>query len=124
MDKKDRDRLVEIVQLKIKFGAMKKKRSFTVEQKMQILREADENGMLATCRKYEIAQSLYYRWKSQFDLKGIDGLSGQYYRVDPRVRELEKENERLKKIIARQALEIEVKSELLKKTQILKKRNG
>lgn len=124
MDKKDRDRLVEIVQLKIKFGAMKKKRSFTVEQKMHILREADESGMLATCRKYEIAQSLYYRWKSQFDLKGIDGLQGQYYRVDPRVRELEKENERLKKIIARQALEIEVKSELLKKTQLLKKRNG
>lgn len=38
---------------------MKKERSFTVEQKVQILREADENGMLATCRKYEIAQSLY-----------------------------------------------------------------
>jgi len=69
--------------------------------------------MLATCRKYEIAQSLYYRWKIQFDLKGIDGLSGQYYQVDPRVRELEKENDRLKKIIARQAPEIEVKTELL-----------
>lgn len=100
---------------------MKKKRIFSVEQKMQILREAEEHGMLATCRKYEIAQSLYYRWKSQFDQKGIDGLQGQYYRVDPRVRELEKENERLKKIIARQALELEVKSELLKKTQQLKR---
>ena len=28
---------------------MKKKRVFTVEQKMQILREAEEHGMLATC---------------------------------------------------------------------------
>ena len=96
---------------------MKKKRVFSVEQKMQVLREVEENGMMVTCRKYEIAQSLYYQWKNKFDRQGIDGLQGQYYRVDPHVRELEKENERLKKIIARQALELEVKGELLKKTQ-------
>jgi F0F1-type ATP synthase delta subunit len=35
--------------------------------------------------------------------------------VDQEVRALVEENERLKRIIARQALEIEVKSELLKK---------
>jgi transposase-like protein len=103
---------------------MKKKRVFSVEQKMQILREADEDGMLATCRKYEIAQSLYYRWKHRFDRMGIDGLQGQYYRVDPAIRELEKENDRLKKIIARQALELEIKSELLKKTLQQKKRSN
>ena len=91
---------------------MKKKRVFTPEQKMEVLREAEQNGMVATCRKYDIAQSLYYQWKRKFDQHGIDGLQGQYYRVDPQVRELEKENERLKKIIARQALELEVKSEL------------
>ena len=100
---------------------MKKKRVFTVEQKMQTLREAEEQGMLATCCKHDIAQSLFYRWKDQFNNRGIDGLQSQHYRVDPGVRELEKENARLKKIIARQALELEVKSELLKKTQLLKK---
>lgn len=41
---------------------------------------------------------------------------------DPEVRALEEENERLKRIIARQALEIEVKSELLKKTPIQPKK--
>jgi transposase-like protein len=100
---------------------MKKKRTFTVEQKMHILREAEENGMLATCKAHDIAQSLFYRWKDQFNTKGVDGLQPQHYRVDPQVRELEKENERLKKIIARQVLELEVKGELLKKTQLLKK---
>ena len=35
--------------------------------------------------------------------------------MDPKVRELEEENLRLKKIIAKQALEIEVKDELIKK---------
>lgn len=100
---------------------MKKKRVFPVEQKMQILREAEENGMLATCRKHDIAQSLFYRWRDQFNSRGIDGLQPQHYRVNPAVRDLEKENARLKKIIAQQALELEVKSELLKKTQLLKK---
>jgi transposase-like protein len=100
---------------------MKKKRSFKVEEKVQILREAEEHGMLATCRKYDIAQSLFYRWKNRFDKYGIDGLHPQYYRVDPKLRELEKENERLKKIIAKQALELEVKTELLKKTELHRK---
>ena len=101
---------------------MPKRRSFSAEQKMQILREAESEGMLNTCRKYEIAQSLFYRWKHQFDQRGIDGIQPQYHRVDPEVRALEKENERLKKIIAKQALELEVKSELLKKNEQITRR--
>jgi len=88
---------------------------------MQILREAETEGMLATCRKHEIAQSLFYRWKHAFEQKGIDGLQGQYYRVDPELRALQEENEKLKKIIGKQALELEVKNELLKKTEQLKR---
>jgi len=98
---------------------MSKRRSFTVAQKMQILREAESEGMLATCRKHELSQSLFYRWKHQFDQKGIDGIQPQYHRIDPEVRTLEKENERLRRIIAKQALELEVKGELLKKTEQL-----
>lgn len=49
---------------------------------------------------------------------GKDGLRDSYPRVDPQVRILEEENERLKRIVAKQALELEVKSELLKKTPI------
>ena len=92
---------------------MSKRRSFSMEQKLQILREAETDGMVATCRKYEIAQSLFYRWKHAFDQKGVDGLQSQYYRLDPEVKALREENEKLKKIIGRQALELEVKSELL-----------
>jgi putative transposase len=49
----------------------------------------------------------------------MEGLKPAYKRVDPELRALEEENERLKRIIARQALEIEFKSELLKKSPIL-----
>ena len=99
-----------------------KKRTFTVERKLEILREAEADGMLVTCRKHSIAQSLFYRWKHQFDTGGVDGLSPQYHRIDPEVRGLEKENERLKKIVARQALELEVKTELIKKNEQIQKR--
>jgi hypothetical protein len=51
-------------------------------------------------------------------MSGKDGLRDSYPRVDPQLRILEEENERLKRIIAKQALELEVKSELLKKTPI------
>lgn len=50
--------------------------------------------------------------------KGKEGLKDSYARVDPQLRLLEEENERLKRIVAKQALELEIKSELLKKTPI------
>ena len=52
-------------------------------------------------------------------LFNAEGLADHYYRADPAVKTLEKENERLRKIIAKQALELEVKEELLKKMKLL-----
>jgi putative transposase len=46
----------------------------------------------------------------------MDGLRPHYKTVDPEVKRLQRENERLKKIIAKQALEIDFKDELLKKS--------
>jgi hypothetical protein len=48
----------------------------------------------------------------------LNGLKDSYKRIDPQTRELELENERLRRIIAKQALQIEVQGELLKKTPI------
>lgn len=50
---------------------MKKKGVFAAEQKMEVLREAWQNWIVASCRNYDIAQSLYYHWKRQFDQKGL-----------------------------------------------------
>ena len=48
---------------------------------------------------------------------GAQKGSGPHYKtVDPEVKRLQQENERLKKIIAKQALEIDFKDELLKKS--------
>lgn len=97
---------------------MKTKRKFSPEDRLSILQEAQREGQTATCRKYNIAPSLFQRWKNKYMEKGVEGLKTSYHRVDPEKRALEEENERLKKIIAKQALQIEVQSELLKKTPI------
>jgi putative transposase len=97
---------------------MGNKRTFSPEERLAILQEGQREGVTATCRKYNLSPSLYQRWKNKYLDKGYNGLKPSYHRVDPEKRDLEEENERLKKIIARQALEIEVKSELLKKTPI------
>ena len=67
---------------------------------------------------------MLYGWKKRYLAKGAEGLKPAYKRVDPKVRELEEENERLKRIVARMAMELEVKTELLKKTPIQSKKNG
>lgn len=101
---------------------MGKKRTFSPEERLSILQEGQREGQTATCRKYQIAPSLYQRWKQKYLEKGLDGLKPSYYRVDPEKRALEEENERLKKIVAKQALQIEVQGELLKKTPIQTKK--
>jgi hypothetical protein len=55
-------------------------------------------------------------WKKKYLLKGRDGLKPGYKKIDPQLRALEEENARLKNIVANQALELEFKTELLKKS--------
>ena len=93
-------------------------RKFSPEERLSILQEAEREGTVETSRKYNISPSLLSKWKERYVSKGAAGLKPQYHRVDPQVSALEEENERLKRIIARQALELEVKGELLKKTPI------
>jgi len=93
-----------------------------VEQKLQILQEADQNGVTQTLRKHNISHSVYLRWKNQFNQGGAQLLQPQYHKVDPEVRALQEENARLKKIIGNQALELEFKTELLKKNEAYERR--
>ena len=98
------------------------KRSFTPEDRLSLLQEAEREGYMETCRKHNLSPTVLSKWKQRYLAKGTEGLKPAYKRVDPEVRALEQENERLKRIIAKQALELEVKSELLKKTPIQPRR--
>ena len=92
------------------------RRKFTAEDRLSILKEVEREGRASTLRKYNIAPSLYDRWRKKYLDDGLKGLKDAHKRIDPEVHALTEENERLKRIIAKQALELEVKSELLKKT--------
>lgn len=94
----------------------KQRRKFSVEQKLQILQEADQTGITQTLRKHNLSHSVFLRWKHQFNSGGVGLLKPQYHKVDPGLRALQEENARLKKIIGNQALELEFKTELLKKS--------
>jgi len=100
----------------------KQRRSFPVEQKLQIIQEADQHGVTQTLRKHNLAHSVFLRWKHQFDQGGSASLKPQYRKVDPELKALQEENARLKKIIGNQALELEFKTELLKKNEAYERR--
>lgn len=94
----------------------KSRRQFTPEEKYSILQEAEREGTTETARKYNLAHSVLGYWKKKYLAKGKEGLKASYKKVDPALRALEEENARLKKIVANQALELEFKTELLKKS--------
>lgn len=96
----------------------KQRRHFTPEEKYSILQEAEREGHTETCRKYNLASSVMAYWKKKYLSMGKDGLKASYRKIDPEVRKLEEENERLKRIIAKQTIELEFKTELLKKSDV------
>jgi putative transposase len=89
---------------------MKKKRH-SPEQIIAKLREAEAglNGgqeLSAVCRKLEISEQTYYRWRQQY--------GGMKANEMKRLKELEKENGRLKRLVANQALDIQILKEVSK----------
>lgn len=96
----------------------KEKRVFTPEHRESILKEAARLGKTETCRKYNLSPSLLRKWQHKYDTSGLIGLSNRYKTIDHQAQEMEQENERLKRIVAKQALELEIMAELLKKTGI------
>ena len=95
---------------------MTERRRWRGEEKLAIIKEVRENGkVVETCRKYSIDPSMYYKWKESYDTFGLDGLKPHYRRMEPVVRKILKENEKLKKPLAEKVLENALLSESIKK---------
>ena len=84
------------------------KKRFTEEQIIGFLREA-EGGMPVKelCRRHGFSEASYYLWRSKF--------GGMNVSEAKRLKELETENARLKKLLAEQVLENEVIKDVLQK---------
>lgn len=96
---------------------MKTKRSWSVDQKLAILKEADEHGVTETIRKHQIYAKTLYDWRQKYSTSGTEGLKSSYIRTSPEVKKLEAEIRMLKELVAEKELAIRIKDELLKKTQ-------
>ncbi len=87
---------------------MQMKKRFTEEQIITILKEADAGiPIKEVCRKYGISESSYYNWKVKFG--GMEVSEAQ------RLKSLEAENSKLKRLVADQALDIVALKDILSK---------
>ena len=87
---------------------MKGKR-YTTEEKIRILREADGMGrkIQDVCRERQISEQTFHRWKRELGMLEVDQAK--------RFKELQKENSRLKRMLADELLGKELLKEVLEK---------
>jgi putative transposase len=85
-----------------------KKSRFTESQMVAILKEADDGMKVAdVCRKHGISQPTYYAWKSKYGGMSVSELK--------RVKELEADHAKLKRMYADLAMENHALRELIEK---------
>jgi transposase-like protein len=81
-----------------------KKSRFTEEQMVSILREADQAPVPEIARRHKVSEQTIYTWRRRF---------GELQPADiKRLRQLEAENAKLKKLVAERDLEIETMKEI------------
>jgi putative transposase len=81
-----------------------RKSKFSDEQIVVILREADRDPMPTVAKRHGISEQTLYTWRKRFGTFQADDVR--------RLKQLEVENARLKKLVAERDLEIEVMKEI------------
>jgi putative transposase len=84
-----------------------KKSRFSEDQMVKILREADTSSVTEVAKKHGVSEQTIYLWRKRF---------GQLEAVDvKRLRQIESENAKLKKLLAERDLEIDLMKEIARK---------
>jgi len=81
-----------------------KKSRFSEEQMVKLLREADRSPVAQVAKKHGLSEQTIYTWRKRFGaLEAVDVK---------RLRQLEQENAKLKKLVAEREMEINVMKEV------------
>ncbi len=81
---------------------------FTEEQIVGVLKEHEASGDLkALCRRHGVSEQTVYRWKRKYG--GLEVSDAR------RLKQLEDENARLKRLVADQALDVQALQAVLRK---------
>lgn len=83
------------------------KRRYNEAQIVRILSEAAKGNVAAVCRKYGVSDATYYNWRKKYE-----GMTATELR---KLRALEEENRKLKRIVADKELDIDALKALLEK---------
>jgi len=85
-----------------------KKSRFTDSQIMSILKQAENGTPVPTlCRDYGMSSATFYKWRAKYGGMDVSMIG--------RLKELEEENRRLKKMYAEERLKAEIVQEALQK---------
>ncbi len=81
----------------------------SAEQIIRILAQAEQGAQTVgeVCREYGIAETTFYRWRNAYGGMPVTEVQ--------RLKELEKENARLKRLLAERMLEVDALKDLLAK---------
>ena len=84
-----------------------RKSRFTDERMVAIIREADRDPVAEVAKRHGVSEQTIYTWRKRFGAFQPDDVR--------RMKQLEQENARLKKLVAERDLEIEVMKEVAAK---------
>jgi transposase-like protein len=91
----------------------KPKQQRSPEEKLAIVMEGLNSGNMAeTCRKFEIAPTLFYRWKDEVEKGALAALGGRSAAARPD-EEQGKRIKQLERVLGRSALQIEILKNVL-----------
>ena len=87
------------------------RRKFSEAEKLGILESAEKLGVTAVLREHRLSYSVFVRWKKKLKM----AVPAPVVKLRSELKQLLEENGRLKKIIAQQALELELREEDIRK---------
>lgn len=95
---------------------MGRRKSWTKEQKLAIVKQAEGDGVTATIRAHEISHATFYNWRKKVQELGDAAFDSKRDESSQEVKKLREENAALKELLADKELALRAKDLLLKKT--------